>query len=131
MGIKAKAVMDAGKLVGDDIVTGIIGEAIKDPQCAKGFILDGFPRTVPQAKMLDALLKKDHVEIDKVVNLYIDDELLVKRVTGRLVHPSSGRYILLIYSTLPFFHQLYKGPTIFTSILPRKRAKMTSLESPL
>jgi len=91
MGLKAKAIMDAGKLVGDDVVVGIISEAIKGPECTKGFILDGFPRTVGQAKMLDELLAKDGKAIDKVVNLEIDDELLVKRVTGRLVHPASGR----------------------------------------
>lgn len=91
MGKKAKSIMDAGKLVGDDVVVGIIAEAIKKPECEMGFILDGFPRTVPQAMMLDELLKKDGGSIDRVVNLSIDDELLVKRVTGRLVHPASGR----------------------------------------
>ncbi len=91
MGLKAKSIMDAGKLVGDDVVVGIIAEAIKQPECAKGFILDGFPRTVPQAKLLDALLAKSNTSIDRVINLSIDDEILVKRVTGRLVHPASGR----------------------------------------
>jgi len=91
MGLKAKAIMDAGKLVGDDVVVGIISEAIKSPDCAKGFILDGFPRTVGQAKKLDELLAKDGKSIDKVISLEIDDELLVKRITGRLVHPASGR----------------------------------------
>lgn len=91
MGRKAKAVMDAGKLVSDDIVGGIVAEAIQGPECAKGFILDGFPRTVNQAKILDDLLAKQGVAIDKVINLDIDDELLIKRVTGRLIHPGSGR----------------------------------------
>ena len=91
MGLKAKAIMDAGKLVGDDVVVGIIAEAIKSPECTKGFILDDFPRTVGQAKKLDELLAKDGKAIDKVVSLEIDDELLVKRVTGRLIHPASGR----------------------------------------
>lgn len=91
MGVKAKAIMDAGKLVGDDVVAGIVAEAINGPACAKGFILDGFPRTVNQAKILDSLLKKQNVGIDKVINLHIDDELLIKRVTGRLIHPASGR----------------------------------------
>ena len=66
MGKKAKSLMDAGKLVGDDVVVGIVSEAIQKPECSKGFILDGFPRTVPQAKMLDQLLAKDKVSIDKV-----------------------------------------------------------------
>eukprot|EP01041_Mallomonas_annulata_P003628 gene3628-7225_t len=91
MGRKAKAIMDAGKLVGDDVVTGIVGEAIKGPECAKGFILDGFPRTVAQARMLDDLLSKEGAQIDRVINLEIDDNLLIERVTGRLIHKSSGR----------------------------------------
>ena len=91
MGLKAKAIMDAGKLVGDDVVAGIVAEAIKGPECAKGFILDGFPRTVNQAKILDSLLAKQNVSIDRVINLRINDELLIKRVTGRIVHPESGR----------------------------------------
>lgn len=91
MGLKAKSLMDAGKLVGDDVVAGIVADAIKGPECAKGFILDGFPRTVNQAKILDGLLEKQKVGIDRVINLQIDDELLIKRVTGRLIHPASGR----------------------------------------
>mmetsp|Transcript_97513 Transcript_97513/g.210300 ORF Transcript_97513/g.210300 Transcript_97513/m.210300 type:complete len:242 (-) Transcript_97513:220-945(-) len=91
MGRKAKSIMDAGQLVGDDVVTGIISEALKSPECKKGFILDGFPRTVPQARMLDDMLSKDGVSIDRVVNLRIDDDKLIKRVTGRLIHTPSGR----------------------------------------
>lgn len=91
MGLKAKSIMDAGKLVGDDVVAGIVAEAIQGPACSKGFILDGFPRTVNQAKILDSLLKKQNVGIDRVINLAIDDELLVKRVTGRWIHAPSGR----------------------------------------
>lgn len=78
-------------MVGDDVVAGIVAEAIKGPDCAKGFILDGFPRTINQAKILDGLLAKEKVSVDKVINLAIDDELLIKRVTGRLIHPGSGR----------------------------------------
>ncbi|KAJ1415091.1 adenylate kinase 1 [Ochromonadaceae sp. CCMP2298] len=98
MGKKAKSIMDAGKLVGDDVVAGIVAEAIRGPECSKGFILDGFPRTVNQAKILDALLKKQNVGIDRVINLAIDDELLIKRVTGRLVHASSGRTYNIYFS---------------------------------
>lgn len=71
MGRKAKSLMDSGKLVGDDVVVGIISDAIKKPECSKGFILDGFPRTVPQAKMLDTLLARDNASIDKVTNFLI------------------------------------------------------------
>lgn len=60
--------MDAGKLVGDDVVVGIISEAIRKPECKGGFILDGFPRTVPQAKMLDQLLAKEKHAIDNVIS---------------------------------------------------------------
>lgn len=91
MGLKAKSIMDAGKLVGDDVVVGIIKEALQTPECSKGFILDGFPRTVPQARMLDALLAESGHQIDKVINLSIDDSILLKRVEGRLLHPASGR----------------------------------------
>mmetsp|Transcript_6261 Transcript_6261/g.5593 ORF Transcript_6261/g.5593 Transcript_6261/m.5593 type:complete len:240 (+) Transcript_6261:23-742(+) len=91
MGRKAKSIMDAGKLVSDDVVAGIVSEAIKGPECKNGFILDGFPRTVNQAVILDKLLSKENVTIDRVVNLDIDDELLIKRVTGRIIHPGSGR----------------------------------------
>ena len=98
MGRKAKAVMDAGKLVSDEIVAGIVAEAIEKPDCAKGFILDGFPRTVNQAKILDSLLSKKNQSIDRVINLFIDDELLIKRVTGRLIHPASGRTYNIYFS---------------------------------
>jgi adenylate kinase len=91
MGMLAKSVMDAGKLVGDDIVVGIIKEALKSPECSRGFILDGFPRTVPQARMLDALLAESGQSIDRVINLAVDDQILLKRVEGRLIHAASGR----------------------------------------
>jgi adenylate kinase len=91
IGKKAKAVMAAGKLVGDDIVAGIVAEAIQAPDCRKGFILDGFPRTVNQAKLLDELLSKQNVQITSVINLKIEDDLLAKRIDGRLIHRASGR----------------------------------------
>ena len=83
--------MDAGNLVGDDIVAGIVAEAIDGPECRNGFILDGFPRTLNQAKILDRMLYKKSIAIDKVINLSIPDDLLVKRITGRLIHMPSGR----------------------------------------
>lgn len=91
MGRKAKSIMDAGKLVGDEVVAGIVAEAIQKPECKRGFILDGFPRTVNQAKILDDLLKQQNLHIDRVINLKIDDELLIKRVEGRRIHEASGR----------------------------------------
>ena len=83
MGRKAKAFMDAGKLVPDEVVIGIVEERLKQPDCQKGFILDGFPRTVPQAQALDAGLVKMGSMIDHVVSIDVDEEALVNRLTGR------------------------------------------------
>ncbi|XP_010519518.1 PREDICTED: adenylate kinase 4 [Tarenaya hassleriana] len=91
LGVKAKESMDKGKLVSDDLVVGIINEAMSKPRCQKGFILDGFPRTVTQAEKLDEMLNKQGVQIDKVLNFAIDDSILEERITGRWIHPSSGR----------------------------------------
>jgi len=91
MGKRAKAAMEAGALVSDDIVVGIIADAVKAPECRNGFILDGFPRTVAQAEMLDSMLHKRGVSVDKVLNFKVPDEVLVERVTGRWIHPASGR----------------------------------------
>lgn len=91
LGKQAKEVMASGKLVSDELVAQIVSEALKQPSCKKGFILDGFPRTVEQAKLLDELLSRDGSGIDCVINLTVADELLIKRITGRLTHPPSGR----------------------------------------
>ncbi|KAM0018742.1 putative adenylate kinase [Helianthus debilis subsp. tardiflorus] len=91
LGIKAKEAMDNGQLVSDDLVVGIIDEALKKPSCQKGFILDGFPRTVVQAEKLDEMLARRGVKVDKVLNFAIDDAILEERITGRWIHPSSGR----------------------------------------
>eukprot|EP00249_Psilotum_nudum_P004066 c17591_g1_i1 orf=418-1149(+) len=91
LGIKAKEAMDKGELVSDELVVGIIDEAIKKPSCQKGFILDGFPRTSVQAEKLDAMLEKQGVKVDKVLNFDIPDSVLEERITGRWIHPASGR----------------------------------------
>lgn len=80
-GLKAKAAMDAGALVSDDIVIGILKDRIKEPDAQNGFILDGFPRTVPQAEALDAM----GVKIDKVIEIFVPDETIQKRLSGRRV----------------------------------------------
>lgn len=91
MGKKAKAAMESGALVTDEIVVGIIKDAIKSPECRRGFILDGFPRTVVQAKKLDEMLKEENTAVDAVINFNVPDHELVERISGRRVHPASGR----------------------------------------
>lgn len=92
LGKAAKKIMDQGGLVSDDIMVNMIQQEItENPGCQNGFILDGFPRTVPQAEKLDAMLESKNTQLDHAVELRIDDALLVSRITGRLVHPSSGR----------------------------------------
>jgi adenylate kinase len=83
MGKKAKEYMDAGKLVPDEVVIGIIKDRLAQPDCKKGFILDGFPRTVPQAEALDKVLSVLGTKIDHVVSIDVDEEALVARLTGR------------------------------------------------
>jgi adenylate kinase len=83
MGKKAKEFMDAGKLVPDEVVIGIVEDRLKQPDCKKGFILDGFPRTVPQAEALDKALANMGSKIDHVVSIDVDEEELVTRLTGR------------------------------------------------
>jgi adenylate kinase len=84
VGLKAKDIMASGSLVPDDIVIGIISERLDQPDAAKGFILDGFPRTVPQAEALDELLKKKHMKLDAVVELRVNESALLQRVENRV-----------------------------------------------
>ena len=87
MGMKAKSYMDAGKLVPDDVVIGIIKERLAMDDCGNGFILDGFPRTIPQAEALDAM----GVEIQYVINIDVADETITRRMSGRRVCENCGR----------------------------------------
>ncbi|PFH53597.1 hypothetical protein AMATHDRAFT_54791 [Amanita thiersii Skay4041] len=92
LGMEAKKIMDAGGLVPDEIMVGMIKDQLQNnKQCKNGFVLDGFPRTVPQAQKLDEMLQSRNEKLDSVVQLQIDDQLLISRITGRLIHPSSGR----------------------------------------
>eukprot|EP00887_Chlorella_sp_A99_P006429 scaffold3.g6429.t1 len=91
LGLEAKKAMEAGALVSDDIVVGLIEDNIGRPECRTGFVLDGFPRTVVQAQKLDQMLTKKGQSIHKVLNFVVPDSLLVDRITGRWVHPASGR----------------------------------------
>jgi len=94
LGVAAKKVMDAGQLVSDDIIIGLVKERILQDDCKNGFLFDGFPRTIPQA---EALLKAG-VEIDHVLEINVPDEEIVKRLSGRRVHPGSGRIYHTVYN---------------------------------
>jgi adenylate kinase len=87
LGKKAKAVMDSGGLVSDDIIIGIVQERIKQDDCGNGFLFDGFPRTLPQAEAT----REAGIRFDAIVEIQVPDEAIVKRMSGRRVHPGSGR----------------------------------------
>lgn len=90
IGQRAKAVMEAGKLVSDDIVIGIVSDRVDQEDCANGFILDGFPRTLQQADALEAMFDEKGMKLDAVIELEVDDDALVKRVAGRFTCGSCG-----------------------------------------
>ena len=96
LGQKVKAVMDSGSLVSDDIIIALIEERVQQQDCRNGYLLDGFPRTIPQAEAL----KDQSIHIDYVVEIAVDDEEIVERLAGRRVHPASGR----------IYHQKYDPP---------------------
>ena len=93
MGLKAKSYMDEGKLVPDDVVIGIIQERLQKDDCKNGFILDGFPRTIPQAEALDAM----GVTIDRVISIEVPDEKIVERMSGRRVCEKCGASYHMLY----------------------------------
>jgi adenylate kinase len=90
VGKRAKAVMDAGKLVSDDIVIAIVSERIDAPDCANGFILDGFPRTLVQADATQAMLSGKSIELSAVIEIRVDDEILADRIAGRYTCANCG-----------------------------------------
>lgn len=98
MGKKAKAYIDAGELVPDDVVIGIIKERLEEADCKNGFILDGFPRTIPQAQALSDM----GVNIDKVIDIYVPDDVIEARLSGRRVCKNCGNS----------YHMMYKKPAI-------------------
>lgn len=91
LGNALKSFMQQGKLASDDLVINMINKRLNTEACHNGFILDGFPRTVIQAKALDDLLETRNTKLDSAIEFKIDDQLLIKRITGRLLHKASGR----------------------------------------
>ncbi|MBU3737090.1 MAG: adenylate kinase [Methylobacterium sp.] len=94
LGLEARKFMDAGGLVPDDVIIGLVKERIKDADCANGFLFDGFPRTIPQAEAM----KQAGVGIDFVVEIDVDDAEIIKRMSGRRVHLASGRSYHVIFN---------------------------------
>jgi adenylate kinase len=87
LGLAARKVMDAGQLVSDDIIIALVRERLKQPDCARGYLFDGFPRTIPQAEAM----KLAHVGLDRVLEIDVPDDEIIARMSGRRVHPASGR----------------------------------------
>jgi adenylate kinase len=87
LGLAAKKVMEAGHLVSDDVIVGLVRERLKQPDCAKGYLFDGFPRTIPQAEAMKAA----QVPLDYVLEIDVPDDEIIVRMSGRRVHPASGR----------------------------------------
>lgn len=94
LGIRAKKVMDEGKLVSDEIILSLVQERLNNDDCSNGCLFDGFPRTLAQAEAL----KDGGIEIDHVINIDVDDEEIIKRMSGRRVHPASGRTYHILFN---------------------------------
>jgi adenylate kinase len=102
LGKKAKAIMERGELVPDDLMVDLIERRIAEPDCAKGFILDGFPRTEAQAKALDAMLTRSGKKLDRVVEMEVDEKALIQRIVGRFTCAKCGTG----------YHDVFKRPKV-------------------
>ncbi|MBC1922917.1 adenylate kinase [Listeria grayi] len=100
LGLKAKSFMDEGNLVPDEVTNGIVRERLAEPDAKDGFLLDGFPRTVEQAEELEAILSELGTALDAVINIEVEKDVLIKRLTGRWICPTCGRT----------YHELYNPP---------------------
>ena len=98
LGLEAKKLMDGGNLVSDDIVNGLVEARLQEADCEKGFILDGFPRTVAQAEALDKILEKFNKKIEKVIALDVSDDEIIERITGRRVSKKTGKIYHIKYN---------------------------------
>jgi adenylate kinase len=98
LGLKAKSYMDEGALVPDEVTIGIVRERLSKDDCERGFLLDGFPRTVPQAEALEGILSELNKKIDFVLNIEVDDSILLERLTGRRICKSCGATYHLVFN---------------------------------
>ncbi|CRG99641.1 adenylate kinase, putative [Plasmodium relictum] len=114
IGNKVKDIISEGKLVDDDIVLSLVDEKLNSPQCRKGFILDGYPRNVKQAEDLNKLLQKNQTKLNGVFYFSVPDDVLVKRISGRLIHKPSGRIYHKIFNPpkTPFKDDITNEPLI-------------------
>jgi len=94
LGLEAKKIMDAGGLVSDDIILGLVDERLKEADCANGYLLDGFPRTIPQAEGM----KARGINVEYVLEINVDDDEIIRRMSGRRVHPDSGRTYHVVFN---------------------------------
>ena len=98
LGIEAKTFMDSGELVPDELIINMMKIRLKEDDCINGYILDGFPRTLSQAKGLDILLENLNQNLDHVIVINVDDQIIIKRMSGRRIHPGSGRTYHTIFN---------------------------------
>ena len=91
LGLQAKSLMDEGKLVPDDVIIGMIADRMNDEDCKNGVILDGFPRTIAQAKALDAMFAAGHIQLDQVIEIQVDEAALLARIENRAAEPGDAR----------------------------------------